>query len=775
MRSHLLIDLCRRLRLLLVVICLFSSATLWAETVVDIEVKGNAKVEPEAIVALLETRVGREFEPRKIQADIRALFELGYFSDVRVFREVRDGGIKLVFQVVEKPAIVAIEFEGFEEVSSDDFKDKLETRLFTIVNEATIARDLRHIERQYAEKGFFLASATYLLDVRGENEVALKYVVTEGSKVQIGGVEILGNQFFTDAELIDKLMTKPLTRASNLSSIGSMYNEDFINRDLEFLSYYYRDFGFAKVKVAKPIIELDQDRRFARVTFQIEEGQQFRVSSIDIQGDVLIPKEELLEKMRVKPGELFRFSQFRADIEMLIDQYGDLGYAFADVDPRTPFNDEERTVALTYHVTKGEKVYIGNISISGNVKTRDNVIRREIEIADTDLYSGTKLRRSKANIERLGFFEEVQSIKHRSPGQSNVLDYQFRIKERSTGQLQAALGFQPYGQTAGSSWFGQGRYNEENQSGYGWRTSLSGRWDGKETYDLSLDFMNPRVDDSQWSLGLSIFLRNEFVRISQNVDVTDRRTGASITLGRFLYEELRGSVTYRITDVEQKSDAFLPPRFRQDGLASSVIFGLRRNKTNNFIDPNEGTDVSVTQNFTGGPFGGDLQFMESRFTGSWFLPIDFTDGYRTHFRFHNTTSALFPMGDQPVPLFERYRLGGPINMRGYEINSLGPHVYYLNHPGGEAVPFNKGGDKQTFFQFEYFAPLIPEAGIRLVLFADVGRVFDDHEPLSLSNFNKNVGFGFRWITPLAPFRFEWAYPVEDGKLGDQRFILFLGF
>jgi outer membrane protein insertion porin family len=123
MRSHLLIDLCRRLRLLLVVICLFSSATLWAETVVDIEVKGNAKVEPEAIVALLETRVGREFEPRKIQADIRALFELGYFSDVRVFREVRDGGIKLVFQVVEKPAIVAIEFEGFEEVSSDDFKE----------------------------------------------------------------------------------------------------------------------------------------------------------------------------------------------------------------------------------------------------------------------------------------------------------------------------------------------------------------------------------------------------------------------------------------------------------------------------------------------------------------------------------------------------------------------------------------------------------------------------------------------------------------------------
>jgi len=763
-------------RLLCVVLAATAMEAMAAESITGIQVRGNAKVEPDAIITILDSRIGTVLDSKKIQSDIKKLFELGYFSDVRVFKKEKDAGVELIVEVVEKPAIVGIEFDGFEEVTSDEFKDKLETKLYTIVNDATIASDLRVIEKKYAEKGFFLASASYRLEPKGPNEVVLHYVASEGTKVRVGDVEILGNKFFTDADVIDKLMSKPLTRGAAYSSVGSMYNDEFVNRDLEFLSLYYRDFGFAKVKVAKPIIQLDADRQFASITFQVEEGEQYNVGSIELAGDLLYPKEELIEAMKLKPGELFRYSKFRADVEMLIDKYGDLGYAFVDVDPRTPFDDQNRTVAITYNLTKGEKVYFGKMSITGNGKTRDNVIRREITVADTELYSGTKLRESKANVERLGFFEEVQAIKSRDPNRQNVLDYNFKVKEKPTGQLQAAIGYQP--ETKGgseSSVFGQGRYNEENQSGRGWKANLTGKWNGEKSYDVSAGLTDPRVNDSDWSLGFSLFTKNEVVKVTSDIEVTEHRDGGSVTAGRTLFEQVRGNVTYRMTKITQSASAFLLSRFKEDGTSSAMIFGLRRNKTNNYIDPTSGSDLQINQTVTGGPFGGDHQFMESSWDGSVYIPWDFTESYRTYFRFHNILSYIYPYGGREVPLFERYKLGGPMDMRGYDYKKIGPTFGILQAPGGGVSQYPKGGDKQFVFQAEYFMPLIQEAGIKAIFFADAGNVYDDHEPINLGDLKYDYGFGLRWITPVAPFRFEWAYPVEDGVVGEQKFIFYLGY
>ncbi len=753
-----------------------SVASAQQESITGIKVRGNSKVEPDAIITMLENRVGDTLDAKRVQRDIRKLYELGYFSEVKFLKESSSAGVEIIIEVVEKPAIVSIEFEGFESVTQEDLKDKLDTKLYTIVNEASINSDLRVIEKQYAEKGFYLASATYKLESKSPSEVALKYVATEGEKVRIGEVHILGNEFFKDAELIDKLMTRPLTRGSSFSSVGSMYNDDFVNRDLEFLSLFYRDYGFAKIKVAKPIIQLESDRQFANVTFQVEEGQQYNVSSIDVVGDLLFPKEELLEAMKLKPGELFRYSRFRADIEMLIDKYGDLGYAFVDVDPRTPFDDDKKTVALTYNITKGDKVYFGKLNITGNGKTRDNVIRRELEIADTELYSGTRLRASKSNIERLGFFEEVQSIKSRDPNNPQVLDYQFKVKEKATGQLQAALGFQPGSAQSDQTWFGQGRYNEENQSGKGWKTNVTGKWNGSRTYDLSIGFTDPRLDDGPWSLGFTVFKNVSVMRVTEAVEVLDDRIGGSATLGRSLFELVRGSMTYKISNITQTTDSFLLSRLKEGGLSSSVVLGLRRNSTNNYIDPTEGSDLGISQTFTGGEIlRGDHQFMETSFNASYYFPIDFTDTYRTYFRLHNTTAHIYPMAGKPIPLFERYKLGGPNNLRGYDLGEIGPQFNILQSPNGTVSRYIKGGDKQIFFQIEYFMPLIPEAGIKLLTFADAGNVFDDSEELNLGRLKRDFGFGFRWITPVAPFRFEWAYPYENGKVGDLQFIFYLGY
>ena len=752
------------------------------EIVQEITIRGNAKVESDAILTLLKTKKADPLRASDVQEDIRTLYELGYFSDVRFYKSSVDGGIALVVQVAEKPAIVSIDITGNEELTEDNIREKLSTKLFTIVNEATITNDVRVIAKQYSEKGFYLASVTYDLTPQGANEVGLTFRIVEGGKIQVGSVEVLGNQFFSDLDIIagtPGLASRPYTRSSALGS-SSLYQEDFVKRDLEYISYIYRDQGFAEVKVAKPFQFIDSDRQFVRLTFQVEEGLQYDVGSIDVTGDLLFDKQTLINEMRLKPTELFRYSRFTRDIETLVDKYGDLGYAYADVNPKTTFDREKKLVHINYEVTKGEKVYFGRMTIIGNTKTRDNVIRREFEIADSELYSGTGLATSKGNINRLGYFEEVQIIKERDEKQANLLNLNIKVKEKPTGQLQAAVGFTPSSSgSQGSQWFGQGRYDEKNQSGKGWNTNLTGKWNGEENYSLDLGFSDPRVNDSIWSAGFSAFYSNDKRKQFDEVVVLDKKIGGSVFVGREIYELLRGRVTYRLSKTTSDAgDTYVLPQFTSEGISSSLIFSLIRNNLDNYIDPTSGTEFTVSQTFTGGKLlRGDHQYMESSLVAAGYLPIDFSDTYRTYFKLNGILAYIYPMSDEkPVPFAERYRLGGPNDLRGYDYGDIGPRFSLLRAPGGRRSTINKGGDKKFFSQLEYFMPLIPEAGIKSLIFADVGRVYDDNEPVVMKGLYKDVGFGFRWITPIAPFRFEWAYPVlEGGKLGDMEIIFYIGY
>lgn len=770
-------------RMLLRLVGIFSLIFAWttvaqAQKITEMTVRGNTKVESDAILTILGSKVGSELDTEMIREDILSLYDLGYFSDIRMYRENVAGGVRVIVEVKEKPAIVDIVFSGLDELKEDDLRAKLETQLYTIVDEGALTNDVRMIEKQYLEKGFYLAKASYRLDVNpdNDNEVTVNFVVEEGGKVLVGDVYILGNEYFSDSEIIDKFISRPHTRSSFLSGPGSVYNDEFVRRDAEVLAFLYKDQGFAEVKVASPTQVMDQDRRYVRLTFEVEEGVQYSVGSIDISGDILYPKEQLREWMELNDGSLFRFSQFRRDVEMLVDRYGDKGYAFVDVNPKTRFDRDNRLVHLNYEITKGEKVYFGEFTFVGNTKTRDNVIRRELEVADAGLYSGTRLTASKRNIERLGFFEEVQSIKRRDDENPNILHYKFRVKEKPTGQLQAAVGFSPSAaQGTENQFFGQGRYTEDNQSGKGWRTQLTGRWNGGNNYALEMGFTDPRVNDTYWSLGFSAFWRNEVRLLSRDVQVQEARRGGSITVGKRIIELIRASISLRLTEISQSSDVFVLDRFRQEGQARSVILGVSRNATNNFLDPSEGSQVRVTQEFTGGILGGDREYLETVFDGSYYLPVDFSETYRTYFRFHNRLGLLWPSGDKPIPLFTRYTLGGPENLRGYEFRSIGPTRSVLRSPGGVPEPINFGGNKELLFQFEYFFPLIQEANIKGLFFYDMGRVYVEEEEIAFTDFKRDVGFGFRWITPVAPFRFEWAYPYENGELGELEFIFYLGY
>ena len=751
-----------------------SPVRAWAqdEIINEIVVRGNGRVETDAILTIIASRRGDKLSNAVIRQDMTTLFDLGYFSDLRIFKSVTPKGLSLVIQVAEKPAITSIVYEGMNEVKEDDVKEKIESKLYTIVNEAKITGDLRAIEKVYAEKGFYLTRVTFAL----EKDVTLKYIITEGGVLQVSDVAVIGNRFFSDAELIQKLASQPFTRTSAYGS-SSLFKDDFIKNDLGYLNYIYRDNGFAEVQVGKPIQVLDPDRNFVKITYKLTEGIQYNVGTVDVTGDLLFTKEELFKVMKLKPGKLFRYSQFTHDIEMLNDKYGDLGYAYADVNPVVTYDKEKNLANIIYEIAKGEKIYFGNMTIIGNTKTRDNVMRRDFKVSDAELYHSTGLTNTKGELTRLGFFEEVQILKERNTNDETILDLKYKVKEKPTGQLQASVGYTPpQGGGSKSGVFGQGAYDEQNQSGFGYKTGLHGKWDGDKNYSLDLGFTNNRVNDSFWSAGTNVDYSHAVEEVITDVNSDVKKYGFSVFLGRKIIEEIIGRVTYQFQKTVQNTTQYLLDKFEMGGLQSAVIFSVFRNSTDNNISPTEGTETSIRHKLVGGPvLSGDYKYQETSVDASVYVPIDFTETFRTYFKLSGSLSYLQSYLGAPVPFAERYKLGGYNDMRGYDWSTIGPKFAMLRAPGFEPTKYNRGGDKKLLFQFEYFVPLIPEAGIKAIGFMDMGRVYDDYEALSLKDLKKDVGFGFRWQTPIAPFRFEWAYPLENGQLGEPRPIFSIGF
>ena len=755
-----------------------SPVRAWAqdEIINEIVVRGNGRVETDAILTIIASRRGDKLSNAVIRQDMTTLFDLGYFSDLRIFKSVTPKGLSLVIQVAEKPAITSIVYEGMNEVKEDDVKEKIESKLYTIVNEAKITGDLRAIEKVYAEKGFYLTRVTFALEKAGSNDVTLKYIITEGGVLQVSDVAVIGNRFFSDAELIQKLASQPFTRTSAYGS-SSLFKDDFIKNDLGYLNYIYRDNGFAEVQVGKPIQVLDPDRNFVKITYKLTEGIQYNVGTVDVTGDLLFTKEELFKVMKLKPGKLFRYSQFTHDIEMLNDKYGDLGYAYADVNPVVTYDKEKNLANIIYEIAKGEKIYFGNMTIIGNTKTRDNVMRRDFKVSDAELYHSTGLTNTKGELTRLGFFEEVQILKERNTNDETILDLKYKVKEKPTGQLQASVGYTPpQGGASKSGVFGQGAYDEQNQSGFGYKTGLHGKWDGDKNYSLDLGFTNNRVNDSFWSAGTNVDYSHAVEEVITDVNSDVKKYGFSVFLGRKIIEEIIGRVTYQFQKTVQNTTQYLLDKFEMGGLQSAVIFSVFRNSTDNNISPTEGTETSIRHKLVGGPvLSGDYKYQETSVDASVYVPIDFTETFRTYFKLSGSLSYLQSYLGAPVPFAERYKLGGYNDMRGYDWSTIGPKFAMLRAPGFEPTKYNRGGDKKLLFQFEYFVPLIPEAGIKAIGFMDMGRVYDDYEALSLKDLKKDVGFGFRWQTPIAPFRFEWAYPLENGQLGEPRPIFSIGF
>lgn len=755
---------------------LILSTTLFAaQTIKEIKFSGNRKVEKETLHLNILTRVGQPFDEKQIAEDIYKLFALGYFENIEVFKELVEHpdesiSVNLNYKITEKPAIQSIEFSGMEEFESDHFKDKVRVKPYTIVDEKKISEDLEMIKREYVDKGYYLVDVTYETEKIESHEVILKYVVQEHNKVKVRAIRFLGNAFFADTNLKDRLFIKEYDRLSWMGSSG-LYKDEVFDRDTRFLEFYYMDNGFVRVKVAEPNVSLLPDKEWIDITYSIQEGKQYYVNSLEVTGDIITSKQDLLDRLRTKPEKLYRHSHFIRDIETLTDYYADFGYAFVNVTPNRPVDDEKRLVSISYDIQKGDKVFFSSIQIEGNDKTRDNVIRRQLTIVENALYSGSKLKDSKARVERLGFFKEVTLKTEKVPNQKKV-KVVVTVKEKTTGSFQVGVGYSP---SQGA--FFTSQISENNVLGYGQRVSIDAQFN-PEGHRLSLSWREPYLLDSQWNVGASIYnsIEKKPAPDTESNPYKEERLGGRVSVGHPIFEDISLHFAYRLENIEFVNIDPVFSFFYQTAITSSIEATLERNKTNNYLDPSSGSLLMTSLEYAGRELGGDRDFAKITAVGTYYYPLQITETFPTYFRFNSEYYLIFPTSSQKVPINERFKSGGVKSNRGYRWSSLSPTTPIQYNPHAYPRYLQKGGDRMLQLNFEYYVPLIPEAGLKGLTFIDASQVFDDDEAFDLKTLKPAAGFGIRWITPIAPLRFElgWPYDTEAEKFGEKELHFYIG-
>jgi outer membrane protein insertion porin family len=741
-----------------------------APTVQGIAVEGNRRVEADAVKAAVSTKAGQALERRKLDEDLKSVMKLGFFSDVVVEERGDPEAPTVVFRVTEKPAVKDARISGNEELSNDDLKETIEVKPYAILDLNAVKRSVKKIQEKYVEKGFYLAEVHYRLDEQPDNQVSVVFEVNEHAKVQVKEIVILGNDHVPREELLAVMQTQEGGYLSFLTS-GGTYREEVFQRDLQAIQFVYGDRGYIYAKVQKPTIALSPDKRYLYVTIRIEEGDQFRVGKIGFTGELLHPREELERRITVTPGELFARSRIAKDLFAVADLYRDDGFANANVNPITNVDPKTKIIDLDYDIQPGKKVYFERIEISGNAKTRDKVIRRELRIYEGELYSGTGLNVSKQRITALGYFENVNVTTEKGSADDKIVA-RVTVKERSTGTFQVGAGFSSY-----ENFILTGQISQNNFFGWGQTLSLQIQYSSIRQLG-QIQFVEPYFFDSKWTFAFDLYATEGFYST-----FTRKAIGGSMTWGyelnglqdRFSWarglDDVRLFATYTnefVTVTPTAPDILLFNRFRS-GTTSSLRLSLQLDKRDNRLFPTGGVFTSISAEVAPpllapeGLFGSQVNlFTRYSLDTRYYHPLFW--GVVARAKLAAGYIRAWD-GAHPIPISEFYYLGGINSVRGYRLLGLAPttRVGTTGSPDSTLSDLTTGGNKQVTINLELEFPVFEKVGIRGVVFYDMGNAFAPGkftDPAVSLSLYKSIGFGFRWFSPIGPLRFEWGIPLN---------------
>ncbi len=738
-----------------------------------IQVEGNRRVEVDAIKAAISARPGQTLDRRRVDTDIKSVMKLGFFSDVVVEERGDPNRPTLVFRVTEKPAVKETKIAGNDEISTDDLKETVEVKPFSILDLAAVKKSMKKMQEKYVEKGYYLAEVTYRLDEQPDNQVTVVFQVDEHAKVQVKEIAFLGNDHVPRDDLTAVMNTQEGGYLAFLTS-GGTYREEAFQHDLQNIQFVYGDRGYVTAKVSKPSVSLSADKRYLYITIRIEEGEQYRIGKIDFSGDLLHDRSELERLVQVKPGEIFARSRVGKDLFAVADLYKDEGYANANVNPVTNLDPKTRIIDLTYDVQPGRKVRFERIEIAGNAKTRDKVIRRELRIYEGELYNQTGVNRSKQRVTALGYFDTVNVTTERGSSDDKMVA-RVTVKERSTGTFQVGAGFSSY-----ENFILTGQISQNNFFGWGQTLSLQVQYSSIRQLG-QIQFVEPYFFDSKWTFAFDLYATEGFYST-----FVRKAIGGSMTWGYELnglaqwwpwaarLEDVRLFATYTnefVNVTPNGTDVPLANRFRS-GTTSALRFSLQWDKRDNRLFPSRGFFHSVSAEFAPPFLAPEFAFgsqvnLFTRYTldSRYYHPLFWGVVARA-----KVSAGYIRNWDDahPIPISELYYLGGINSIRGYRLLSVAPstRVASLNQPDTRTIDLVTGGNKQVTLNLELEFPLVEKVGIRGVIFYDMGNayngaLFDDPQnPGLFLGLFKSVGFGFRWFSPIGPLRFEWGIPLN---------------
>lgn len=737
--------------------------------VTSFEVQGQKRLEKDAILAKIVSQLNQPLDSEKVRQDILNLFATGYFESVDVNF---DKGV-LYYIVHEKPVLAELKFEGNKELKSDELQEASGYKTFEIFNQAKLKESIDKMLKLYEDKGFYLVRIEPVITTSDSGDrVNLSFTITENEKVRVKTIHFIGNHKLTDAYLKSRLATQEEGYFTAISGSGQ-FKQDAFERDTQILRFLYYNQGYVKAKVDRPTVGLTPDRLGLYITFRVEEGEQYKIGDVEFSGDLLFSNEKLKETTKIDDSEVFAYDVLQKDLNELQALYGDLGYAYANVIPRTRFNDEDKIADLVFEFDKGNKVKFGRITVVGNTKTRDKVLRRELRIYEGELYNETKRRQSLENIQRLGFFEEVNFRTSTPLNDPDLMDIEIVLKERNTGQIQIGAG---YSTATGLAL--QGSVQQTNFRGLGQNLGVSLQLsDEYSQYDVS--FTEPYYNDTDWSVGGRVF-RNE---TSGRLDYDETKTGAGLFASYPIAEYLRAGVNYTYSAARLKNvvsngvvltDEVLFPLDTASGDAGLLGFSIEYDTRNDRFRPSKGIYSRLAYSHSG-LLGGNLNYYKASADYRFFKNLFWDVTWRNNLAYARIENTI---GGEKAPFNELYVLGGPYTLRGYRFSTVGRRQFSQKlstrfqqpPPTGSGLSQDRadilanrvyGGEQQLMYQTEVMFPLIREAEMYGVTFYDIGTAEDE---LNADNFFSDWGFGIRWFSPLGPLRFEWGFPIDRERV-----------
>lgn len=695
----------------------------------EVRVSGNRRIEADAVKAVVGTKVGEKLSDKRLAEDVKRIYGLGFFHDVRVDLERAPGGGAIVtYAVLENPVIRQVSISGNEEIASDDIKEKLTITVGSTVDYPLLLENKARIEAQYQAKGYYQAKVTYTLEPQGEGSVGVNFDVAEGKKLKLRDVDFRGNEALSDRELRAAMQTKVWTLTSWVTQMwdnSGLYAEPLFYQDLDKIQRLYMDRGYIRVQIGEPQVSVTDDG--IQVAVDVTEGAQYRVGTIDVLGDETMDRDQLFGLIQQKPGEVFSRSVLTGDVDRLRGFYGDRGFYDASVNPITQVDPEKLTVACNFEVKKGELYFVDGIDLHGNTRTADTVVRRELSIAEGDLYSAAAVARSKMRVQRLGYFEEVE-IAAKPSDEPHRVAMAVDLVERPTGSFSFGAGF---GSVDG--FIVSGSVRQDNLFGTG--RSLSAGLDlGSINRSFYVRFVEPYVFGSVASAAITA--QNA---TSQYVDFEEKLTGASLSFSypldeSYTYLSLGYAFSGReITGFESFQAASLLEREEFQGQTTSSLATLswRRDTRDDIRFPKSGNVSGLALEFAG--LGGFSKFLRLEARTTQFIPLKRWLGFESTFVFNSRVGYVLPWNtiadfnlpdcgvgnpalcpatggeqvaylaeidtDLKLPLTERYFVGGigAFQLRGYKQRSLGPRRAILNQTfSGNQVTFTPfGRDKVT--------------------------------------------------------------------------------